>query len=648
MCSVRASVRACVHTVPLEGRNTGARSGGDGWHLSPRRLVRSTSKFSHVHQQHCSSNHLYAEEVKEVTQNMKFSPNTILSVVCALLATWVPSILACTTTGVTPGASKTGKVYASQSNDGDGVSDTRLFRVPNMTHPEGSMRPVYPYIGDFPRYVGTSRGAQNYQVGETVTKPMGFIPQVAYTHGFYDGYFGLLNDQGLGIAESTCSARIVGALPISQGGAGLWYTDELSRVAMERETEAKSAVQLMGDLAVKGGYYGGDGAMVPGESLIVSDKNEVWVFHILPSDSNGTSAIWAAQRVPDGHVVVVPNVFVLREIDFEDPDNFLFSPNIKTIAKDRGWWVEGEPFDFTKIYSGGEYNHRYYSGRRWWGAMKIFAPSQSFPEEYNDWREDAPYPFSVKPDDGVVLENVMAVMRSFYEGTKFSLTNGLKAGPFGNGNRYPMAEGAIKGNWERSIALYRTDYSYILEIDGNMTLPAEVRNTIWFGPAAAHVTEYVPFFAGQNFILNDYTIGHKGDLPDKTSAIWAFRYVQQLVNLRFDQMMKAVRNAQNVAHAKSLKAQSSARNVFFAGSNVTELSIVMNANAESVLEQWRGMRDFLVYKFGDDAEYSSPSYDTSGTASPLGYPNWWLEAVGYENGPPPTSNMKISGVLNRG
>ena len=554
---------------------------------------------------------------------------------CTVFLLSAGTLRACTTTGVTLGATNTGKIFSSQSNDGDGVSDTRIFRVPNMTHEAGSMRPVYPYIGDYPRYVGTSRGQQNYQVGKTVTKPMGHIPQVPFTHGFYDGYFGLLNDAGLGIAESTCSARIVGALPISQGGAGLWYTDELSRVAMERESEARSAVQLMGNLAVKGGYYGGDGANLPGESLIVSDKNEVWVFHILPSDSNGTSAIWAAQRVPDGHVTVVPNVFVLREIDFNDKENFLYSANIQSIAEKNGWWKQGEPFDFTKIYSGGEYHHRYYSGRRWWGAMKIFAPSQNFPTKYNDWRNDAPYPFSVKPDKDVTLEDVMAVMRTFYEGTEFSLTNGLQSGAFGNGNRYPVTEGAIKGNWERSIALYRTDYSYILEIDGNTTLPAEVRNTIWFGPSAAHVTEYVPFFGGQQFILDDYRVGHKGDLPDTTSAIWAFRYVQQLVNLRFGNMMAYVKQAQAQAHSNSLAAQALARAKFMEHENMTAMCTFMNSNAEAVLEQWRGMRDFLVYKFADGAEYEDPSHGSAGTATALGYPNWWLQDVGYQNGPPP-------------
>ena len=36
------------------------------------------------------------------------------------------------------------------------------------------------------------------------------------------------------------------------------------------------------------------------------DKNEAWVFHVL-GDDTGSSAVWAAQRVPDDHVAAIAN-----------------------------------------------------------------------------------------------------------------------------------------------------------------------------------------------------------------------------------------------------------------------------------------------------------------------------------------------------
>ena len=74
----------------------------------------------------------------------------------------------------------------------------------------------------------------------------------------------------MGIGESTCSA-VYGALGLDEGGKALWSVDELSRVAMERASTAREAVQLMGDLAVAGGWHGQSASFEGGgESLMVT------------------------------------------------------------------------------------------------------------------------------------------------------------------------------------------------------------------------------------------------------------------------------------------------------------------------------------------------------------------------------------------
>ena len=122
-----------------------------------------------------------------------------------------------------------------------------------------------------------------------------------------------MNEHQVAIGESTCASKLWAA-PTTAGGKAIIEARELSRIALERCKTAREAVLLMGELAVKYGFYaadwsgGDDSKGEGGEALTVVDPEEAWVFHVL-SDDTGTSAVWAAQRVPDDHVSVCVCVF---------------------------------------------------------------------------------------------------------------------------------------------------------------------------------------------------------------------------------------------------------------------------------------------------------------------------------------------------
>lgn len=60
------------------------------------------------------------------------------------------------------------------------------------------------------------------------------------------------------------------------------------------------------------------------------------MFHLIPDDT-GSSAIWVAQRVPDNHITVVANQFVIGEVVPDSPD-FMYSDNIFSVAERNGFW----------------------------------------------------------------------------------------------------------------------------------------------------------------------------------------------------------------------------------------------------------------------------------------------------------------------
>ena len=381
------------------------------------------------------------------------------------------------------------------------------------------MRPVFFSPENYPRYVGTARGdIEEYKARKDLGqpdefKPIGYIPQVEHTYAYFEETYGALNEHQLGIAESTCSG-VFGTKPRGHGGEALFSIDALSQIAMERTKTARAAVKLMGSLAEAHGFYGPGSFEGTAESLFVSDPEEIWIFHILP-DPTGRSAIWAAQRVPPGHVVVGANAFIIREVNVSDSTNFLASGSTFTVAQERGWWDPsfGALLDFTAVYSDGEYDHKYYTGRRLWRAYELLVPGTKLEPMYAEYRTSRPYPVTLAAAGAVSLQDVLKVLRDHYEGTQFDMTKGLAAGPFGSPNRFGAGAGErlVPGNWERSIALYRTTDAYVAVSAGAGD------GVLWFGPGAAHGTVFVPLKVGMARVPHPYSHGNPMEMAPQNS-----------------------------------------------------------------------------------------------------------------------------------
>ncbi|RHX99976.1 hypothetical protein DYB36_013467, partial [Aphanomyces astaci] len=311
-----------------------------------------------------------------------------------------------------------------------GAADLRLVFVPAADYDHGSERAVYDFNPGYPRVTTMQRGPDYMpKVGENLTEPLGYIPQVQHTYAYFDQDYGIMNEVQLSIAESTCAAKTVGWPTDVPYGYNMFGIAELTKLALERCDSARS---------VKYGFYSEDSGspLTPGygdsaEALAISDKyGETWIFH-------NASAVWAAQRVPPGHVAAVANGFIIRELNLTNSDNYLASPNVHSFAQSMGWWdPSAGPFDFTAAYN---YHTPgpigpLYVGRRVWRILDWFAPSLRLNATLGQSTLPT-YPFSVPVDAPVTLHSVFELLKDHYEGTAFDMTQGLAAGPFGNPTR---------------------------------------------------------------------------------------------------------------------------------------------------------------------------------------------------------------------
>ncbi len=549
---------------------------------------------------------------------------------------------ACTTMIVTPGATVDGSMFVTHSDDNE-LMDERLIFIPAANHEPGSMRPVYASacaLGEFPEYncftyprlVCDERGSFYDTPGYPASIPLGEIPQVEHTYAYFDGSYGIMNEHQLMIGECTCGAKMQ---LDPEPGRRIFYSSELSRVALERCTSARDAVLLMGELIETWGYYG------TGETLLVGDPEEAWVMEMCCGTVDSTSGLWVARRVPDGHLFVEANEFRIREVKIDDPD-YLYSSNLFAECEALGWYdPDSGELDWLSTVSLGEYNHPYYSLRRVWRVLDRAAPSLGL----SPWVEDGltrDYPFSVAPDRLLELRDVMALHRDHYEGTPFDMTVGTAAGPFGYPYRFygpydasgdvsdPSRE--LEGAWERPLSVDYCGYMYVNQ--GRSWLPDMIGGICWFGPDKPSETCFVPFYCGVDSIASIYSICDTAEFSTE-SAWWAFNFVANWAAFKYCYISEDIRQMQEMVEVAEIqKIESWDREALAVLENqgspacAAYLTEMCSDNAWSVVDEWWNFGYDLIVKY-DDGYINSPGH----MGHEVGYPDWWLEESGWHDGP---------------
>jgi dipeptidase len=400
--------------------------------------------------------------------------------------------------------------------------------------------------------------AKNYKPGEKVpmykrsaddTKAMpaykhekiGEIPQVEHTYQYINSAYPCMNEKQLGIGESTFGGR-----EELRSDEGLIDCQRLCQLMVERCSTARQAIQMADELTKKYGWND------YGECLTIADPKEVWHFEIVGPGKGKTGAVWVAQRVPDDHIAVNVNASTIKEIDLSKPDYFMASANIYEVAKENGWWNDDETFRFCYAYAP-ESRNAMGSRRREWRIFDLLAPSLNFDPNAQD------YPFSVKPDKKVTLEDLVMVFKDYYEGTPYDMTRNIKAtdengktiiSPLANpfmpydqleisnvsGGWYSVDEetGDISFLGERTIARWYTMYATIIQCRD--WLPNEIGGVVWLAQDNVATSVYVPVYCSVTDLPKSYKTPGRVNGFTRESAWWAFNRLGTLAAQRWGDM----------------------------------------------------------------------------------------------------------------
>jgi dipeptidase len=421
----------------------------------------------------------------------------------------------CTSIIVGKLASADGSTVTSHSCDS--TSDrTWITVVPHMKHKPGELCPVY----HNPKETKGPDDKNRLKSGE--------IPQVPETFAYINTAYPVMNEHQLAIGETTFGGKME-----LRSKEGIIDCPELYRLILERAKTAREAIKIADELTKTYGYND------YGECLTFADPQETWHFEILGPGAGKKGAVWAAVRIPDDQVGVSANASRIRQLNLSDPENFMASANVHSLAQEMGWWnpASGNPFEFCYAYASRDSMG---CRRREWRALSLLAPSLKLDSHSEN------FPLSVKPEKKLTVKDVLDIFRDTYQDTPYDMTRGLiqvnrqgqaspspVAGPFMNRELMEL----LRVQPERTIACKRATYLQITQ--SRSWLPDSIGGVVWLGYDNPVTTPHTPFYCGITRMPDSYMVDGRSRFR-RDCAWWAFRTVSQLALFRWQSMTQTI------------------------------------------------------------------------------------------------------------
>lgn len=373
-------------------------------------------------------------------------------------------------------------------NDDDGFQLVNYYVVPRKNHPKGAEQTLQ-YGGKIPQVPTTNKFLWME------------VPGMEVSDSF-------MNEHGVIIGSNFCGSRET-ETDTTQGG--ILY--DLRLIMAQRAKTAREAIEVASMLIEKFGYRGS------GRSYCISDREEAWVFSAVRGRR------WAAARVPDDEVMILPNYYPIAEMDLTDANNYLGSPDLIAYAQENGWYDPDKDgkFNFRNAYaSQGALSNKGNTGRAW----------SAYSTLDEDYKRDDNFPFTFKPKKKVTKEKLMELLAGHSQGMQ-----GMdKTQSCTIGNPYELNEGMICNGG--------TIYSFVAE--SRPWMPVEIGTVMWLAPRRCDVQPFIPWYCGVTEVPDNYAKeGYFTSMQDhytppsdihqmeRDLAYWNFEVLSANINLDF-------------------------------------------------------------------------------------------------------------------
>ena len=493
----------------------------------------------------------------------------------------------CTSIMVGKQASTDGSVITSHTCDGR--YRTWMAVEPAADHKKGAVHTVRK---------GTMHTA--YSSDTTGVRTVGFLPEAEHTYAYLNTAYPCLNEKQLAIGETTFGGPDTLRNPLA-----MFQIEELERIALQRCSTARDAIHLIGSLVARYGYSDG------GECITIADRHEVWQMEILGEGKERIGGIWAARRVPDGHVAVSANIARIGRLDRQDTMNFLCSDNIEAVAREHGLWDGEGEFLFWRAFNDSYAQGKNFREREWF-ILNALAPSLHLSMEAPE------LPFSVRPDSKVDVQDVMELLRSTYEGTDLDMTRNLLGTRKGKDGKVDTITSPIANPWmgnamlqtlnllkpgtvefRRTVSVAWCSYSFVAQLRD--WLPDAVGGICWMAVDNPGQSPRVPIFCGTTELPEAYDMcGQRSYNAD--AVLWQFRKANKLATVQWQNTRKQHMNEVLRLEREAIEGLDALQNKVIACKSAKKQAKLLNAYTQRVYGnaagQWRRLEEGYWQRFG--------------------------------------------------
>ena len=437
--------------------------------------------------------------------------NKILTTLTFLMVFSIKNF-SCTNFIISAGATTDGSVMITYSADSHVLYGELYFRTAR-NYPAGAYTDIYEWdSGEF----------------------LGKIPQVRHTFSVV----GNMNEYQVSIGETTFEGRteLIDTTALIDYGSLMYIT-------LQRATTAREAIRIMDELVSTYGYYSS------GESFSIADKKEAWIMEIIGKGPGNKGAVWVARRIPDGCISGHANQSRITTFPLNDPDNCLYAKDVILFARERGYFNgPDEKFSFSDAYSLINFDGaRWCDARIWSGFRKVAGGMDQYFDYVKGENLDHRLPLWVKVDRKLTVQDVMGLMRDYFQGTELDMTKDFGAEPYGNIVRWRPLTWIIDGREyfnERAISTQQTGFSFVAQ--SRAWLPDPVGGILWFGVDDTYSTVYTPMYCGITAVPSGYAAGNGAmmEFSDK-AAFWVFNQVSNFAYTRYNSMIPYIQAEQS-------------------------------------------------------------------------------------------------------